>query len=421
MVASLRQNRSTAVLIAFLLMTAVLWAAEPVGLADMKVLEFVEKAPGVWLATVGKSDGVTYLSYAGAEPRLGGLGKMSAAGFPLEAKEIVGVTSNNRAIVRIPLKDAEKLYGFGLQFAGINRRGQVLHLRTDHYRRGNERLHAPVPLYVSSNGYAVLFNSPKFISVYAGIGNRWDSPNFPTPKDRNTDRSWPAQPRSDAVEASVIADGMEVIVFAGPTALDAIRRYNLYCGGGALPPKWGLGFWHRMRTHATSDEVVRELDEFEKRNFPLDVIGLEPGWHSKSYPCTYEWNPKLYPNPAEFMKTMNENGVRVNLWENPYVSPDAGIYEAIKPLSGSHTVWLGLVPDFTLEAARKVVSEQHEKEHLSIGVSGYKIDEVDGYDFWLWPDHALFPSGTSAEEMRQTYALQIQKMLMKLFRDRNER
>jgi alpha-D-xyloside xylohydrolase len=38
-------------------------------------------------------------------------------------------------------------------------------------------------------------------------------------------------------------------------------------------------------------------------------------------------------------------------------------------------------------------------------VSGYKIDEVDGYDHYLWPDIATFPSGISAEQMRQTYGV----------------
>lgn len=393
----------------------------PVDIFSMEKLSWSQKAPGVWSATIGEAEATTYMSYAGGPPRIEALGEMPVAEFPLDKNSIRGTAYNNRAIARVPLKADEKLYGLGLQFKGINRRGQVYHMRTDHYSDGNDRLHAPVPLYISSDGYAVFFNSPRFISIYAGIGNRKDSPEFPMPRDRNTDRSWSARPAADAVEASVIAEGMEILVFAGPTPLDAIRRYNLYCGGGALPPKWGLGFWHRMRTNASDEEVKRETADYDKHDFPLDVIGLEPGWHSKSYPCTYEWNPKLFPDPEAFVGDMAAKGIKVNLWENPYVSPDAKIYEQIKPLSGSHTVWLGIVPDFTLEKTRQILTKQHESEHIDIGVSGYKIDEVDGYDFWLWPDHAIFPSGTSAEIMRQTYALQIQKMLNEVYHKRNIR
>ncbi|MFK5973472.1 MAG: glycoside hydrolase family 31 protein [Flavobacteriaceae bacterium] len=56
-----------------------------------------------------------------------------------------------------------------------------------------------------------------------------------------------------------------------------------------------------------------------------------------------------------------------------------------------------------------------------MGVSGYKIDEVDGYDQWLWPDVATFPSGTTAEEMRQIYGTLIQKMTADWFREKNQR
>ncbi|MBZ0258447.1 DUF5110 domain-containing protein [bacterium] len=392
-----------------------------VSLNGMDALEWRELAPGVWSAQIGAKQALTYTDFAGGAPQTKALAKMPKAKFPFDANDTRGQISNQRSIARIPLGGSEQLYGLGLQFQGLNRRGKVYHLRMDHYRSGNERLHAPAPFYVSSNGYGVLFNSAQYISIYAGVGNRKDSPNFPAPRDRNTDSGWQAMPPSDAVEASVIADGMEVVVFAGPTMLDAVRRYNLYAGGGALPPKWGLGFWHRVRTNASSEDVLNEVNEFEQRGFPLDVIGLEPGWHTKSYPCTYEWNPALFPKPESFINKMSAHGVRVNLWENPYVSPDAPIYSKIKPFTGSHTVWLGIVPDFILPQARNIFTSYHESEHLSIGISGYKFDEVDGYDFWLWPDHAQFPSGTSAEQMRQLYGLEIQKMMMKVFRERNQR
>lgn len=388
---------------------------------DMPQLQWQEKAPGVWSAIIGREEALTYMDFTGGPPKVDALAKMPPVEFPFAKENVRGHIAVNRAVARIPLAPDEKLYGLGLQFQGMNRRGKVYHLRMDHYSSGNDRLHAPVPFYVSSAGYGVLFNSPHYIAIYAGVGNRHDSPNFPAPRDRNTDSQWDAQPISDAVEASVVSEGMEVLVFAGPTPLDAIRRYNLYCGGGCLPPKWGLGFWHRMRTHASAQEVLREVEDFKKHDFPLDVIGLEPGWHSKSYPCTYEWNPDLFQQPADFVNAMTAEGIAVNLWENPYVSPDAGIYGAIKPYCASHTVWLGIVPDYTLPEARDIYMKQHAGTHVALGVSGYKVDEVDGYDFWLWPDHAVFPSGASAEVMRQTYGLQMQKMIMEIFRAQNRR
>jgi alpha-glucosidase (family GH31 glycosyl hydrolase) len=119
---------------------------------------------------------------------------------------------------------------------------------------------------------------------------------------------------------------------------------------------------------------------------------------------------------------MTDKGIHLNLWENPYVSPEGKLYEKLYPLSGSHMVWLGIVPDYNLPEAREILCKQHAEDHLSIGISGYKIDEVDGYDHWLWPEHATFPSGTPGETMRQTYGLLMQNMLYEnLFHENNTR
>ncbi len=395
--------------------------AEDVSLLAMPALAWTERAPGVWSAQIGEPDAIDLASFAAAEPKRGALGAMESASLPFKDGSARGSIVAGRAIAHLPLQADERLYGLGLQFKGLNRRGSVHHLRVDHYGGVLGRTHAPVPFYVSSAGYGVFFNTARFISAYPGIGNRRDSANLPPIRDRNTDPKWAAQPTSDAVEASVVGTGLEVFVFAGPTALDSIRRYNLYFGGGALPPRWGLGFWHRVPTNATADAIRDEVAQFNAQDFPLDVIGLEPGWQSKSYPGTFDWNAKNFPEPASFISEMRAKGIQVNLWENPYLSPESSMYGAMLPYTGSHMVWLGVVPDYTLEASRKILQDHHEETHLSIGVSGYKIDEVDGIDEWLWPDHAAFPSGTSAEVMRQTYGLQLQQTLYAMFHERNQR
>jgi hypothetical protein len=43
-----------------------------------------------------------------------------------------------------------------------------------------------------------------------------------------------------------------------------------------------------MNTHFSADDVMKEIDDFKKYNFPLDVVGLEPGWQSFTYPCSFD-------------------------------------------------------------------------------------------------------------------------------------
>lgn len=377
---------------------------------------------GVWKGVVGTPESYSLLNVAGVTPLKEGFTRLPEVTLPALANEIVGNIQDGKTSLRIPLQRKEQLYGFGLNFQTVHQRGKILNLHVDHYGgKDNGRTHAPVPFYISSLGYGVFINSARYLTVYAGYGSRKDSPNAPIPQDRNTDKKWSSSPYSDAVSILVPAPGTEIYLFAGPTPMDVVRRYNLFCGGGTLPPRWGLGFTQRTQKLYTADDVKKEADEFERQGYPLDFIGLEPGWQSKAYPCTFEWDKTRYADPEGFVKEMMNKGVRINLWTNPYISPESGVYKEMYPVSGSHTVWCGIVPDLAGEKARQLWMDKLEKEHVNIGVSGYKIDEVDGYDRYIWPDVATFPSGVSSEQMRQTYGLWVQRTTADLYKKRNQR
>ena len=62
------------------------------------------------------------------------------------------------------------------------------------------------------------------------------------------------------------------------------------------------------------------------------MLGLEPGWQTYSYPCTFEWQKLRFPDPAAFCGNLLKKGIRLNLWENPYISPEAKLYKPMYPL-----------------------------------------------------------------------------------------
>ncbi len=378
--------------------------------------------PGVWKGVVGTPESYSLLEVAGTKPLKEGFARLPEVELPPFANEIVTTIQDGKTCLRFPLQKKEQLYGFGLNFKTVHQRGKILDLHVDHYGgKDNGRTHAPVPFYISSLGYGVLINSARYLTVYAGSGARKDSPNAPVAKDRNTDKTWTAKPYSDEVSILVPALGAEIYIFAGPTPMNVMQRYNLLCGGGTLPPRWGLGFTQRTKVNYTADDVKNEVDEYAKRGYPLDFIGLEPGWQSKAYPCTFEWDKGRFPNPKGFVGDLKAKGIRLNLWTNPYISPESAIYKSMYPLSGSHTVWCGIVPDFSIQQAREVWKNKLINEHVNIGISGYKIDEVDGNDHYLWPDVASFPGGLSAEQMRQTYGLWVQRITTDIYKERNLR
>ncbi len=385
-------------------------------------VSWTKLASGVWSASIGQPEKVNLTNTAGITPKLETINSMPDVEFPLQQTDIKATVFDGKTYLQFPLEVAEKIFGLGLNFKTVEQRGRIMRLHVDHYGgKDDGRTHAPVPFYVSSRGYGVFINSARYLDVWVGTAVLKDSKVPMNSKDRNTDKTWTASPYSDNVSVLVPAEGVEIMIFGGPTALDAVSRFNLYNGGGCLPPKWGLGFWHRTPTLYTDAQVLNEVDEFKKHNFPLSVIGLEPGWQTKSYPCTYEWDKGRFPKPGEFISKLNAEGIQANLWMNPYISPESEMMQKLKPYVASHTVWSGFVPDYSLPEVNRIVGDHLKKYELDIGVSGFKMDENDGYDNWLWPDVTLFPSKTPAEQMRQLYGVMMQKMTAQVYRDQNRR
>ena len=386
------------------------------------VLEWQKMANGVWKASAGKPEKDNLLNASGVLPKTMAINKMPLIAFPLLESEIKVEVYDGKTYLRFPLDQNEKIFGLGLNFKTVDQRGRILRLHEDHYDGiDNGRSHAPIPFYVSSKGYGVFINSARYLDVWVGTGVRTDSKSPPDVRDRNTDPKWSASPYSDNVEILVPAEGVELFIFGGPSTLDAVSRFNLYQGGGCLPPKWGLGFWHRTPTLFNDKQLLDEVEAFTMHQFPLTVIGLEPGWQSKSYPCTYEWDSTRFSNPTALISKLKSKGIYTNLWINPYISPDATLMKTLKPYTASHTVWAGYVPDYAMKQANTIIGNHLKKNLLDRGVSGFKMDENDGFDFWLWPDVAKFPSGIPAEIMRQTYGMRMQKLNTNLYRSENKR
>jgi alpha-D-xyloside xylohydrolase len=219
------------------------------------------------------------------------------------------------------------------------------------------------------------------------------------------------------------AEGADVYCFAGPTMMAAVQRYNLFSGGGVAPPEWGLGFWYRPEQHLDEQAVLKLAREFRERRIPCDVIGLEPGWQTHAYSCSFAWEPARFPDPKRFMGAARAMGYRVNLWEHAFTHPSSPIFSALQPHAGDYAVWQGLVPDFAGEPARRIFGDYHGSALIDVGVSGFKLDECDNSDFtegWSWPDESQFPSGLDGEQMHAAFGLRYQHAVLSAFHQRKQ-
>ena len=150
-------------------------------------------------------------------------------------------------------------------------------------------------------------------------------------------------------------------------------------------------------------------------------MGLEPGWHTQAYSCSFVWSDERYPDHEAFLQRLFDMDYRVNLWEHAYIHPSSPMYKQLLPLSGDYQVWGGIVPDFTLEEAERIFADYHDRNLIQKGITGFKGDECDKQPIqdvtpFNFPFCATFPSGIDGERYAQLFGTLYQRTLYRLFR-----
>lgn len=387
--------------------------------------DFYRVAKGIHRLDINGGDPHSPLALLEVHPG-NALEELEEGRLPFSLESIVVEHTQVRTNIIIPLGPEEKLYGAGLQFKCTEERGRTKYLRVNSDpKHDTGETHAPVPFYVSSTGYGILIDTARIVTIHFGSTVRADSSNPPQPRSSSDDPFWRATMLSDSVEAEFIGDKASVYVIKGNSMMEVVRKFNLLTGPGVIPPLYALGFWYRVPSKADQDWIVAKMEECRAKGFPVDVCGLEPGWHSTNYPDSYLFHPVRFPDPNGLSAALRNMGIHLNVWEHPWVSPEAPFYEEIKERSGTNTVWGGLAPDLADESVQEAFIAQHERDHLSAGIEGYKLDECDGSELtdcsWMFPATARFPSGLDGEEMRQVYGLLYQNMIKRMFEKHGKR
>jgi len=228
--------------------------------------------------------------------------------------------------VELPLGPGAEVYGFGLQFLSFNQRGKkkVARVNADPKMDAGDS-HAPVPFYITTQGIGVLIDTARCATFYFGEArprpeNATDSVSGASPAPNYTHNLQDGDAGKITVDVPV-AGGVDVYLFGGPDMLNVVKRYNAFSGGGHVPPEWGLGFWYRYDARATQQTALEMAQEFRERKIPCDVIGLEPGWQTHAYSCTFVWDKTRFPDPAGFVRSAGEMNYKVNLWEHAFIHP----------------------------------------------------------------------------------------------------
>lgn len=389
---------------------------------------FMEKlASGVYRLTVGTPERHTPVTLLRPDIRYESLNALPDCPAPFTESDIRQAVTRRALTLELPLEPGEDIYGLGLQLKSFRQTAKKKLLRPNSDPASDTGdSHAPVPFYVSTKGYGILVDTARYAAFHCGNCKQVDGP-----QDKAGFMSggtavghWEIKDGSGNMLIDIpAAEGVDLYIFAGENLRDAVCRYNLFSGGGALPPLWGLGVLYRADWHADQQALLALARQIREDGVPCDIFGLEPGWQTHAYSSTYVWDRSRFPDPEAFLQELKKMGFKPNLWEQPYAHPDSPIYQDLKPHAGDYFVWDGLVPDFSIKEAADVFAGWHDAL-TEQGVDGFKLDECDNSDFtsnWGFPDFTAFPSGMDGMQMHSVFGLLYQRTMLAPYQKRNRR
>jgi len=281
--------------------------------------KIVSMFPGIYKVSMGKIDPITPFSLCESLPKTKEL-NATGSGKDYIRPEQVRIEINQRGcLVEIPLKGDEQLYGFGLQIGSFMQKGlKKKPIVNDNPLNNLGYSHAPQTFYVSNKGYGIIINTSRYTTFYGGslqLNEKAETNDEKSDKKiaTTTEDLYSTQSSGGNMQVDIPgAAGIEVFVICGKNIKEVIEKYNLMSGGGALPPMWGLGVKYRMKGDSNEEAVSKMASYFRDKKIPCDVLGLEPGWQTAAYSCSYVWEKKRFPDPESMIKNLSKQSFHVN-------------------------------------------------------------------------------------------------------------
>jgi alpha-D-xyloside xylohydrolase len=292
----------------------------------------------------------------------------------------------------IALAPDEDLYGLGEQFARINRVGQRLELwASDAYGISHHATYKNVPFLWSTRGYGLFVNTTFRVTF-------------------------------DLATVSTLTHGfthegpeLDLFLIYGPDPVAILRHYCELTGYAPVPPRWSFGLWMSRCGYQNRAEVEHVATKLRAHDIPCDVIHVDPWWMGDPANwCGLQWDEARFPDPRGMIEGLRDRGLRLCLWENPYVAESAPIFEEGREqgyfVQDGHgeprlvRAWAEVVPpvavvDFTNPEAVAWWQSLH-RPLLGQGVAVFKTDFGEAA-----PEDGVYHSGMSGREAHNLYPL----------------
>jgi alpha-D-xyloside xylohydrolase len=290
----------------------------------------------------------------------------------------------------------EIIYGGGEDFGAMIKNGRRIAMRNEDALGVNGSAHYHcVPYLWSTRGYglAVLSAAPSEVDLAT---------------------------RHEVLTWRVGGPGLSLLVQPAPSPRAAVAEFRQRIDAARDVPDWSARLWLSRCYYRDQAEVDQVLAEARGHGIARGVVNLDARcWMRADTRTDFVWDRSRFEPFANYIPRVRNQGFAVSLWENPYVSSAADLWQqgvrrgffATERGGGAYPLrWVpeglvgfpatppaGLV-DFTSESAREWWKDLH-RPYLRAGVRCFKTDFGEEV-----PPDARFADGSTGAELRNVYA-----------------
>jgi alpha-D-xyloside xylohydrolase len=264
------------------------------------------------------------------------------------------------------LASGEAIYGLGQHQQGIwNYVGQSVTLLQKNMEVG-------VPVWLSSKGYAVLWDNPSVATVDVG-------------KTTAGRLAW----NSEA------GDAVDYYFCYGPEADTAIAGYRTLTGAAPMFGKWAWGFWQCKERYQTQQELLDVASQYRTLGIPIDGIIQDWRYWPDSFDSntqkggwgSHDFDPSRYPDPAALMSTLHSEHIHtlISVWAKFDVTSSGTSIPNLQQLEAVNGAYPQVIPyvypagqgkwyDPFQPAARSVYWQEISQKIFAFGWDGWWLD-----------------------------------------------
>ncbi len=313
----------------------------------------------------------------------------------------------NRVSLAFACDPDEHFLGFGGQTADVDHHGQTVPLwvSEDGIRKAPvdtydwevwflvgrlHSTHTPMPIYLSSRGYALLLDTP-YRSIFA-MGSEGE----------------------EAVRIEAWEPELRLHLFWGPTSAEALTRLTDYVGRPELPPAFTFAPW--LDAIFGSANVRRVAQALRDADVPASVIWTED-WRGGNqegdgYVLEEDWevDRDLYPDFEAVASDLHDLGYKFLTYCNTFLDSEVPVYD--EAVAGGYTIQdadggvylfdgVKFNPSTLLDLSNPDAvawAKQKYRAPLELGSDGYMADFAE----WL-PQDAVLYSGEDAMARHNLY------------------